>query len=65
VNVLAVNEPRDPLALGAPDFAPTVKRKPVFDGELIVDTPAASRIIVNPANETAFVTGNATSVPFV
>src|SRR5439155_4874268 len=42
------------------DLLPTVNKNPVFDGETIVETPAASSVNVKPANETAFVTGKAT-----
>ena len=65
VNVLDVIDANAPLALGVPAFTPTVNRKPVVAGEEIVVTPDESSVNVNPANDTDFVTGNATSVPFV
>jgi hypothetical protein len=65
VNVLAVKVAKFPFAPGAPDLLPTVNRNPEFDGDVRVDTPAESTVKVYPASETAFVNGNATSVPFV
>ena len=52
-----------PLIPGVPDLAPGDNVKAVVADDDIVVTPAKSIVKVKPPNETAFVSGNARSVP--
>ncbi|MCI0555904.1 MAG: hypothetical protein L0287_33595, partial [Anaerolineae bacterium] len=65
VNVCATTFSVFPVVFGVPDFPPGVKLTAWLELETIEVAPAESKVIVNPANDTAFVRGNATSVPLL